>query len=69
MKTFVIDKVWKRVQRFGRWLFGAPFQELPLEFGDPVPPEWHVFEARAEEVQHRPQGDLPAPYPPSSQRR
>lgn len=46
----------KWLGRFGRWLFGSPFRDLPPEFGDPVPPELRVFEAEAEEVQHRPRG-------------
>jgi hypothetical protein len=45
-------------QRFIRWLFGAPFEELPSEFGDPVPPELRQFEAETEEVQHHPQGSV-----------
>jgi hypothetical protein len=44
------------LRRFMGWLFGAPFQELPLEFGDPVPPELRAFQAKAEETQHRPRG-------------
>ena len=38
--------------RLARRLFGAPFRELPAEFGDPVPPELRVFEAEAEAAQH-----------------
>jgi hypothetical protein len=57
------------VQRFLRWLFGAPFQGLPSEFGDPVPPELRVFEATAEEAQHRAQGSvLPPAVPPEHTR-
>lgn len=40
------------IGRFTRWLFGAPFQELPTEFGDSVPSELRVFEAQSEEAQH-----------------
>jgi hypothetical protein len=40
------------VKRFLRWLFGSPFEELPPEFGDTVPPELRAFEAEAEEAQH-----------------
>lgn len=46
------------VQRFVRWLFGAPFRELPPEFGDPVPPELRAFEAEAEEIQRHPFGNI-----------
>ena len=48
------QKLLKPVQSFIRWLFGAPFRELPPEFGDPVPPELRAFEAEAEKIQHRP---------------
>jgi hypothetical protein len=41
------------VQRFLRWLFGSPFQALPPEFGDPVPPDLKAFEAESEEIEHR----------------
>lgn len=51
------------VQRFLRWLFGAPLQELPPEFGDTVPPELRVFEAETEEAQQRLEGDAPQPSP------
>ena len=52
------QKVLKPIQQFFRRLFGVPFQELPSEFGDPVPPELRAFEAEAEEIQHRPQGSI-----------
>ena len=35
------------LRHFARWLFGAPFQELPPEFGDPVPPDLRAFETNA----------------------
>lgn len=44
----------KSIQKFLRNLLSAPFQELPPEFGDTVPPELRVFEAEAEERQHHP---------------
>lgn len=56
------------VQRFVRWLFGAPFQELPPEFGDPVPPELRAFEAEAEETQRHPFGKVPSSSSPRSGR-
>ncbi|HBY95975.1 MAG TPA: hypothetical protein DEP84_18810 [Chloroflexi bacterium] len=49
------------VQRFLRWLFGAPFEQLPPEFGDPVPPEVRIFEAEAEEGLRHEQASLPPP--------
>jgi len=36
---------------FLRWFCGAPFRAMSDAFGDPVPPEVQVFEARAEEIQ------------------
>ena len=50
------------IQCFLRWLFGAPFEELPPQFGDPVPPELRVFQAEAEEVEHHPLGTV-SPFP------
>ncbi len=47
--------------RFVRWLFGAPFQNLPPEFGDTVPPELRVFEAEAERAQHTEQREPATP--------
>jgi len=52
------------IQRFLRWLFGSPFEELPPAFGDPVPPELRVFEAEAEEAQRRARGKVPPPASP-----
>lgn len=48
------------IQRFLRWLFGAPFEELPPEFGDLVPPELRTFQARAAEIEHHPLGTVSA---------
>ena len=45
-----------RIQRFLRWLFGSPFENMSDVIGDPVPPELHVFEARVDEMQHHPDG-------------
>jgi hypothetical protein len=45
-------------KRFLAWLFGAPFQELPPEFGDPVPSELRVFEYQAEEAQRHPRSKI-----------
>ncbi|GAB4542184.1 MAG: hypothetical protein Kow0063_33820 [Anaerolineae bacterium] len=49
------------LERFLRWLFGAPFQELPPEFGDPVPAELRVYEYQAEEAQHHPSSKISTP--------
>jgi hypothetical protein len=53
-----MHKILRSLRRFMRWLFGAPFQDLPSEFGDPAPPELRIFEAQAEESQHQPQGKV-----------
>ena len=52
-------KPFEWVGHFLRWLLGAPFQELPSEFGDPVPVELRVFAAEIEVFQHRPQSHIP----------
>jgi hypothetical protein len=49
------------VRRAVHWLFGAPFEELPPEFGDTVPPELRVFEKKADEMEHHPIGEVSAP--------
>jgi hypothetical protein len=46
-------KITRGIQQFLRWLFGAPIQDLPPEFGDTVPSELRVFEAEAEERQQQ----------------
>ncbi len=46
------------IQRFLRWLFGAPFKDLGEPFGDPIPPEMHKFEAEADEMTHVPRGTV-----------
>jgi hypothetical protein len=51
------------LKRFLAWLFGAPFQELPPEFGDPVPTDMRVFEYQAEETQHHPRSKISTPTP------
>jgi hypothetical protein len=51
------------LSRFVHWLFGAPFQELPPEFGDPVPPELELFEAKAKEAQRDARGKAPIRKP------
>ncbi|MBN1221111.1 MAG: hypothetical protein JXM69_19470 [Anaerolineae bacterium] len=53
-----MSKLSRSIQKFFRRLLSAPFQELPPEFGDPVPSELRVFEAEAEERQHHPQGKV-----------
>ena len=48
------------LKRFLAWLLGAPFRELPPEFGNPVPTELQVFKYQAEEAQHRPSSKISA---------
>lgn len=47
-----------RAQRFLRWMFGSPFQDMSDAFGDSVPPGLRVFEARAEEMAHHSSGTV-----------
>ncbi len=35
-------------------LFPQPYLALGTPFGDPVPPEWHVFKAEAEDALRHP---------------
>ncbi|HXV41821.1 MAG TPA: hypothetical protein VEC96_02055 [Anaerolineae bacterium] len=54
----MIQKVLKLMQSLARWFFGAPFRQLPPEFGETVPPELQAFEANAEARQRYPQGSV-----------
>ena len=56
-----MSKKHRWLERFLRWLFGAPFQELPPEFGDLVPSELRVFEYQAEEAQHHARSKISTP--------
>ncbi len=47
----MLHEIYRLVRRFARWLFGAPFEELPPAFGEPMP-EIRVFEEEMEEAQH-----------------
>ena len=49
--------------RFARWLFGSPFQELPRPFGDPVPADLQAFEARSSEATRQGIGGVAEPAP------
>jgi hypothetical protein len=46
------------VKRLFRFLPSSPFENLPTEFGDPVPADLREFEQEAEEAQHHPQGSV-----------
>ena len=54
----MIQQVLKSIQRLMRWFFGAPFRQVPPEFGDTIPPELQAFEAKAEEAQRHPSGSV-----------
>jgi len=59
----MLQKIWGQVQRFARWLFGAPFRDLPPGFGEPMP-EIREFEEEMKETQNRPHGDAPVASAP-----
>lgn len=46
------SNLFRPLQRLARWFFGSPFEELPTEFGDPVPAELREFERESEQVSH-----------------
>ncbi len=48
----MIQNILKPIHRLVRWFFGAPFRQLPPEFGETVPPDLRAFEITAEEAQH-----------------
>ena len=54
----MIQQLLKPIQRLARWFFGAPFRQLPPEFGDTVPPDLQAFETNAEESQLHPRGSV-----------
>ena len=51
-------KVIDAIKRLFRFLPGSPFENLPIEFGDPVPSDLREFENEAKEAQHHPQGSV-----------
>lgn len=51
------------LRRFMRWLFGAPFQKLPPQYGNTVPPEMQLFKAEAHEAEHRGLGKVASGLP------
>ena len=52
------QQILKPFQRLLRWFFGAPFEHLPPGFGETVPPDLLAFEAKAEDVQRHPSGNV-----------
>ncbi len=47
-----------KIDRFFRWLLGSPFQNLPPEFGDPVPPDLEAFRRKTADIEHHPLGSI-----------
>jgi hypothetical protein len=54
----MLHAISRAVRRFMRWLFGAPFQELPPGFGEPMP-RIRAFEEEMSQIQHRAHGKVP----------
>ncbi len=50
-----------KIRRFLNWLFGSPFRDLPVEFGDPVEQDLRKFENDTGEMQHHAEGRAPSP--------
>jgi hypothetical protein len=52
-----LRSIWYTIRLFMR----APFERIPPEFGDTVPPELRAFEAEADEIEHHPVGEVSSP--------
>ncbi len=52
------SKLARSLQRVAARFLRAPFENLPPEYGDPVPPELRVFEAEAEEARREPAEEI-----------
>lgn len=48
-------------KRFVRWLFGGPFQKLPPQYGNTVPPDLQQFETEAEDARRQGVGSAAQP--------
>ncbi len=55
------SKLARSLQRVAARFLRAPFENLPPEYGDPVPPELRVFEAEAEEARREPAEEIAVP--------
>jgi hypothetical protein len=55
------NRIIQEVEHIARRFFSAPFENLPPEYGDPVPPELRVFEAEAEASQRETREEMGAP--------
>ncbi len=56
-------KSWPR--RFVRWLCRSPFQRLPPQYGNTVPPDLQRFEAEAKEAERHGLGQVATQAPSS----
>jgi len=54
----MLGNISRWIQRFTRWLFGAPFKDLPPGFGKSMP-EIRAFKQEMDEAQHRAHGNAP----------
>jgi hypothetical protein len=54
----MLGNISRRIQRFARRLFGAPFKDLPPGFGKSMP-EIRAFKQEMDETQHRAHGNAP----------
>jgi hypothetical protein len=55
------NRIIRELQRIARRFFSAPFENLPPQYGDAVPPELREFEAEAEALQREVRGEMTAP--------
>jgi hypothetical protein len=55
------NRIIQKVEMVARRFLSAPFENLPPEFGDTVPPELRVFEAEAEASQREVREELAVP--------
>ena len=54
----MLGRISRPIRCFARWLFGGPFEDLPLAFGKPMP-EIRAFEEGVDQSQHRAHGNAP----------
>jgi hypothetical protein len=55
------EKILREVEHIARLFFSAPFENLPLPYGDPVPPDLRTFEAEAQALQREVVEQVPMP--------
>ena len=64
----MIQNILKPIQSLARWFFGAPFRQLPPEFGETTPPDLRAFEVAAEEARHNARGNVQPSFSADSKR-